>query len=284
MLSKHKLVLLVLFLILGLSGCQKLSQSSLTVAGSTAAQPIIEAAAAQMRQSDPHFYINVQGGGSGTGLSQVAEGTIDIGTSDVFASQKSNIDQKKLIDYKIAVTGITLIINPQAQVHNLTKQEVKTIFTGKLTNWHQVGGKNLSIIVINRAAGSGTRLNFEKLALSGKSSLIAQEQSSSLTAYQTVKDTPGAISYVAFPDAKAGVIKPKIDGVSPNEHNVLTNRWKLWSYEHLYTRKRVNSQTKIFLKYLTSPSINKLLKKFGFIPISSMQVVRNQQGKVNYLK
>nr|WP_282564671.1 phosphate ABC transporter substrate-binding protein [Liquorilactobacillus sicerae] len=267
-----------------MGGCRKLSQSSLTVAGSTAAQPIIEAAAAQIRRSDPHFYVNVQGGGSGTGLSQLAEGTIDIGTSDVFASQKSNIDQKKLRDYKIAVMGITLIINPQAGVKDLTRQEVSEIFTGKLTNWQQLGGKKLPITVINRAAGSGTRLNFEKLALSGKPSLIAQEQSSSLTAYQTVKDTPGAISYVAFPDAKAGVIKPKIDGVSPNEHNVLTNHWKLWSYEHLYTRKRVNSQTKTFLKYLTSPSINKLLKRFGFIPISSMKVVRNQQGKVIYLK
>jgi phosphate transport system substrate-binding protein len=95
-------VLLIFFL----SGCQQLNQESLTVAGSTAIQPIIEMAAAKYRQQRPNSYVNVQGGGSETGLSQVAERAIDIGTSDVFASQKASLQVHKLQDHKLAVSGI----------------------------------------------------------------------------------------------------------------------------------------------------------------------------------
>lgn len=282
MLKKQKLILIfnLLAVILSLTGCQSLTQSSLTVAGSTALQPIIEAAANQYRQKKPHFYINVQGGGSGAGLSQVAEKTIDLGTSDVFAAQKPGIDDHKLQDQKIAVVGITLIINKKAGIDRLTSRQLMAIFSGQVKNWQKLGGNNLPITVINRTSGSGTRLNFEKFALKNKSSLTTQEQSSSATAYQIVRDTPGAISYVAFPYAKAGVVKPKINGVAPTDENVRQNRWKIWAYEHVYLQKNASANAKKFLAYLKSAEVEKIIERLGFISISSMQVSRDQNGRI----
>lgn len=285
MLKKQKLILIfsLLAVIFSLTGCQLLTQSSLTVAGSTALQPIIEAAANKYRQKNPHFYINVQGGGSGAGLSQVAEGTIDLGTSDVFAAQKPGINRRKLQDYKIAVVGITLIINKKAGINHLSSRQLAAIFSGQIRNWKKVGGNNLPITVINRTSGSGTRLNFEKFVLNNKSSLTAQEQSSSATAYKIVKDTPGAISYVAFPSAKAGVVKPKINGITPTDENVRQNRWKIWAYEHVYLQKKASVNAQKFLAYLKSAEVEKIIERLGFITISSMHVSRNQNGQIRHV-
>lgn len=273
-------VLLIFFL----SGCQQLNQESLTVAGSTAIQPIIEMAAAKYRQQRPNSYVNVQGGGSETGLSQVAERAIDIGTSDVFASKKASLQVHKLQDHKLAVSGIAVIVNAKTGVHNLSMRQVQKIFTGKITNWQQVGGKKLPITVINRAEGSGTRLNFETLALAHHSSMVAQEQASSGTAYQIVKETAGAVSYVAFPYVQVGVIAPKIDGVKPTVANVEDNHWKLWSYEHLYTRQNPSQKVRDFINYLGSSQVKKIILKLGFIPVSAMNVARNRYGTIETVK
>lgn len=281
--KRFKQLLLLSFcsgLLICLAGCQQPNKESLTVAGSTAVQPIIETAALDYRQQRPNFYVNVQGGGSGTGLSQVTERAIDIGTSDVFATQNSDLTTEKLQDQKLAVSGIAVIVNPQTGVSNLTMAQVRKIFTGKITNWQQVGGKHLPITVINRAEGSGTRLNFEALALAGRPSMTTQEQASSGTAYQIVRETAGAVSYVAFPYIQSGVTAPKIDGIAPTAKNVENNHWKIWSYEHLYIRKDSSKKVRYFMKYLKSNQVKKVIVKLGFIPISSMKVVRDHHGIV----
>ena len=98
--------------------------------------------------------------------------------------------------------------------------QLKGIFTGKYTNWKQVGGKNQKIIVINRAQGSGTRKAFESDVLKGESAIKAQEQDSSGTVQKMIAATPGSISYLAFPYLNKDVQKLSIDNVKPNAKNV----------------------------------------------------------------
>lgn len=249
--------------------------TSITAVGSTALQPLVEAAGEEFSKDNPGVFVNVQGGGSGTGLSQIQQGAVSIGNSDLFAGEQNGINENKLIDNRVAVIGITPIINKQAGVRALTSQQLKDIFTGKITNWNQVGGRNQQIVIVNRTQGSGTRITFEKWALNKEQSVASQEQDSSGTARQIVATTPGAISYVSFSYADNTVIAPTLNGVKPSNHNVKTNKWKIWSYEHMYTQKRPDKDTAKFVAFVLSKHVqSKLVPQLGYIPVTDMKVQR----------
>lgn len=249
--------------------------TSITAVGSTALQPLVEAAGEEFSKDNPGVFVNVQGGGSGTGLSQIQQGAVSIGNSDLFAGEQTGINENKLVDNRVAVIGITPIINKQAGVRALTSQQLKDIFTGKITNWNQVGGRNQQIVIVNRTQGSGTRITFEKWALNKEQSVASQEQDSSGTARQIVATTPGAISYVSFSYADNTVIAPTLNGIKPSNHNVKTNKWKIWSYEHMYTQKRPDKDTAKFVAFVLSKHVqSKLVPQLGYIPVTDMKVQR----------
>ncbi|KAI3472640.1 hypothetical protein Pfo_031333 [Paulownia fortunei] len=170
---------------------QSASGTSITAVGSTALQPLVEAAGEEYAKENLGTFINVQGGGTGTGLSQVSQDAVDL---------------------------------------------------GKITNWQEVGGKNLDIVIINRATGSGTRATFEKWALDGAESISAQEQDSSGMVRSIVATTPGAISYAAFGYIDSSVVAASVNGIKPNNQNVATGKYAIWSYEHVYTKGKPNAQ------------------------------------------
>lgn len=275
-------VLGLLAILIGLTGCANNNSNKITVVGSSAMQLLAEQAGNDYRLSHPDSNIVVQGGGSGTGLSQVQAGAVEIGTSDVFAEAQKGIDAKKLQNHLVAVVGIVPIVNKSAGVKNLTRQQLSDIFTGKITNWKQVGGKNQNITVINRSKGSGTRGTFEGLILNGKKPIQAQEQDSNGTVRKIVSSTPGTISYISFPYANdENIQKLSIDKIKPTNKNVETNRWHLWSYEHMYTKGKPNKNVQKFIDYMLGSKVqNDLVPKLGYISINKMQVERDSNNHV----
>ena len=253
---------------------------SITAAGSTALQPLAEIAAKKFLDKNPGAEVNVQGGGSGTGLKLVLEGSVEIGNSDIYANEKEGIDANALKDHKVAVVGIAAVTNKKVNVQSLTKAQLIDIFTGKIKNWKEVGGADIAITVINRPKSSGTRQVFKKYALDEKEEVAGLTQDSSGAVKGAIEATDGAISYLAlsyFADAAnvAGLNVLKIDGMEANAENISTDKYKIWAYEHMYTKGEPTELTKAYIEYMLSEDMKASIIKLGYIPMSDMKAQRD---------
>ena len=283
---------------LGLVGCGGTSagteatagdalSGTVNCSGATSFQKLVEAAATNFMDANPDVTIAITGGGSGQGLSDVKDGKAQIGRSDVFAEEKLDAaDAKKLEDHTVAVVGMGPIVNSKVDVDDLTTEQLKGIFTGKITDWKEVGGTAGKIQVIERKAGSGTRATFEAAVLGGEKAPddfapVAEEDSSG-TVVDKIQQTEGAISYLAFSyydDTKFKALK--VDGVDPTKENVESGKFNIWAYEHMYTAADADAATKAFVEYMLGDDVQgSLVEKEGFIPMSGMKVQKDASGNV----
>ncbi len=243
------------------------ADTSITIAGSTALLPLVKDAAGIYQTMHPDVKISVSGGGSGTGIAQAAAKAIDIGDSDIEAP-----NNPELHDNRVAVIGFAVVVNPSLTVKNLTKAQIQDIFTGKVSNWKEVGGPDQKIVVINRPRSSGTRAVFTKTLMGGKTvNESGLTEDATGTVVSVVQTTPGSISYAAFSGTHGkGVGEVSIDGVAPTDENVIDGKYPFWSYEHMFTQGVPTGAIAQFISFVQTRS--DLLAKNGYIKISDMKV------------
>ena len=241
---------------------------SISISGSTALLPLVKQAAVDYQGAHSNIKISVAGGGSRVGITQVAQRAVDIGDSDIPAQ-----GEPSLVDHLVAAVTFGIIVNPATGLKNLTTAQLRGIFSGKITNWNQVGAPAGTITVINRPRSSGTRAVLVQNILGGhEPSESGLTQDSSGTVAAMVAQTPGAISYVGMAYVKPGsqtVIS--IDGVAPADASVLSGRYKYWSYEHMYTNGQPSAQVAGFIQYVTNDTA--LLSRLKFIPAERIKPI-----------
>lgn len=275
-------------LAMGLTGCGGGKQvtpatgssegESITGSGSSALLPLVKDGAEYFKKKNPQIRISLNAGGSGMGLKQVAEGSVDMGNSDVPAESKLPKEQAaQLEDHKICVMTVATIVNKDVAgtVKSLTKQQLTDIFTAKVTNWKELGGPDEPIVLVTRPKTSGTRALFAKYALAGaeEASNKALETDNSGLLVQSVAQNKGAIGYVALPYLKdnSTVAALAIDGVAPNLENTYSGKYNVWGYEHIYTRKNPKAAVKTFIDYLVSSEYGNRIEELGYGVSSKMQ-------------
>lgn len=256
---------------------------TITAAGSSALKPLADDAADSFLNDHPDVSITIDAGGSGEGLKQVSEGTVDIGNSDVAAEDKlDETAAKELVDHQVCVVTMAPIVNKdvaEAGVKSLTKEQLISIFTGKTTNWKEVGGPDEDIVLVTRPESSGTRATFQKYALDGneETSNTSMETDDSGVLLTNVKSTNGAIGYVAlsYLTGDAGVETVAIDDVEPTLENTYSGKYPVWTFEHMYTKGEPNEVTKAFLDYITGDEYGTQMEKLGYGVASKMTVTEH---------
>ncbi len=224
MLKYFKASIVVLIVILVTAGCGA-DSAKINIVGSTSVQPIAELLAEKYMQQNRNVNINVQGGGSSAGIKAVLDKTADIGAS---SRELKPSEEQKLTTVEIALDGIAIVNNPQNKVKNLTKEQLKGIFSGTITNWSQVGGENKPIVVVNREEGSGTRGAFTELVMGEtKVSAKAIVQGSTGAVRQTVSGNPDAIGYISLAASDQSVQNLKINGEECTVNNIKQKKYPI---------------------------------------------------------
>ncbi len=254
---------------------------AITASGSSALLPLAKDAAKAFKEENANVAITINGGGSGNGLKQVSDGAVDIGNSDVAAEEKLEPEKaKELVDHKVCVITMVPVVNKDLakEVESLTKKQIIDVFTGKITNWKEVGGPDEPVVLVTRPKTSGTRVLFEKYGLDGQSELDNQslETDDSGTLLQTVSDQKGAIGYVAMSylvnNDKVAALG--IDGVKPSLEATYEGKWPIWGYEHMYTKGEPGGAVKEYLDFVMGEKYADRLEKQGYNVTSKMKVER----------
>ncbi len=247
-------------------------EKKLVIQGSTTVLPIAQKCAEVFMQKHPEANISVRGGGSGVGIAALIDGICDIADSsrpmkdkEIKKALEKGVDP---VAHVIAMDGIAVIVHPSNPVNELTLTQLKDIYTGKISNWSELGGKNQKIVVISRDVASGTFECFNKLVL--KKERVRPDallQASNAAVLSVVKRTKGAIGYVGLGYLSPEVKALKIEGVTPSQDTVLKGTYPISRPLFMYTNGKPKGLAKDFIDFVLSKEGQKIVKEQGFIPL-----------------
>ena len=236
--------------------------------GSTSMEKVIGALGEAFMEANPDVTFTYNPPGSGTGIQAVSEGRCDIGLSS--RALKAEEKDSGLIETILAYDGIAVIVNPENPVSDLTLAQIADIYTGKITNWSEIGGDDAEIVLIGREAGSGTRSGFEEIVGVVDACQYRQELSSTGDVITTVAQNPGAIGYASLASVKDTVKAVQVEGVTPSEDTVKDGSYAIQRPFVLVTKEGVtlSEAAQAFFDYATSPDAAPVITAAGVVPVA----------------
>jgi phosphate transport system substrate-binding protein len=251
------LLLTVVFIM----SCGK-SKTSITLAGSTAFQPFAEKLADQYMQINKNVNVTVQGGGSAVGIQSANSGAAQIGMADLVVLPD---EAKSLTATIVAKDGIAIVVNPNNKVTNLTTDQIRDIFNGKISNWKEVGGTDALITVVSREAGSGTRSSFEQIVKDITLMKDALIQDSNGTIRETVANDANSIGYLSHGLVNEKIKALKVDNNECTPESILTGNYKLVRPIYLLVKGNLEGEIKNFIDYILSADGQQTIKSKGLL-------------------
>ncbi len=251
-------------------GAPALAGQKVVLEGSTTVLPIAQHAAEDFMKLHKDADISVRGGGSGVGLASILDGACDIADASRAIQPAEVAEGKKrgrnILPTVVAMDGIAPVVYPSNPVKGLTKEQIKSIYTGKFSNWSEVGGRDLKIVVISRDSSSGTFEAFNELVLSNeKVRPDAIMQASNQAVAGTVSRTPGAIGYVGLGYLNSTIKALSVNGVMPSKATVLNHKYPVSRPLYMYTNGKPAGTAKQFLDFVKSKAGQKIVEAEGFV-------------------
>lgn len=239
---------------------------TVSMAGSTSMQKLCEAMMESFQEAYPDITVTAEYTGSGAGLEALAGGKTDIGNAS--RALKDGEKSSGAVENIVAIDGIAVITDKANTVLDLTTEQLADVYTGKITNWKDLGGEDAAIVVIGREAGSGTRAAFEELLKVDDQCAYAQELDSTGGVLAKVAATPGSIGYVSL-DVVDGTVSPiSLNGVAPTEENIVAGSYMLSRPFVMATMGTINEQNeavKTWFNYVQSDEGKTVITGLGLI-------------------
>jgi phosphate transport system substrate-binding protein len=256
------------------SGAFAQLSGNFTWGGSTTVAPFVYAAIEQFQKDNPGVKISYEATGSGAGLTSLLAGQYSLAGSSTVIN--ADAQGKGAFPTVVAYDGMTPVVNKNVKLSNISKANLAAVFAGKVTNWKDLGGQDMKIVVVNRDESSGTYASFNDIILKPqglkytKDAIVAKENGEVAA---KVASTPGSIGYVGMAFAeeviKSGGRALMVDGVKDTVANVLTKKWPISRELFLVTKgePKEGSVEKAFIDFLLSDKGQAIVKSTDFIPL-----------------
>ena len=239
---------------------------SIALSGSTSMEKMVRALSEAFMEVNPGVTVNTEFVGSGAGIEAVTAGTVDIGNSS--RALKDEEKANGVIENIVAIDGIAVVVDPSNEVTALTKDQLIQVYDGTVTNWKDLGGSDMPIVVIGRESGSGTRGAFEELLKLEDKCKYASELDNTGAVMAKVAATPGAIGYVSMDVGDDSVKAVSLDGVEPTEENIKAGSYILSRPFVMATKGEISEQNELvqaWFEYIASAEGQEVIKSAGLI-------------------
>ena len=245
---------------------------AIVIKGSTTVLPIAQAILEAYMKANPGVDISLSGSGSGEGIKALIDKSTDIANSsrEITANEVELAKSKGVnpITTVVAIDGIVPIVNPKNKIKNLSIDQLSQIYQGKITNWKEVGGDDLQIVVVSRDSSSGTFETWAEMVLhKAKVTPRAEMQASNGAIVQVVSENRYAIGYIGLGYVNKSIKALTVNGIQASAKTAISKEYPIARDLYMYTNGQPASEVAKFIKFVLSPAGQKLVAKEGFVPL-----------------
>ena len=272
MIKKASLGLVMLCLMAGTA----LAADSVVIKGSTTVLPVAQGTLEAFMKANPGVQMSLSGGGSGEGIKALIDKTTDIATSSREIKDKEiELAKSKGVNpvaHVVAFDAIIPVVHPKNKVSNLTIDQLSQIYQGNITNWKEVGGDDLKIVVISRDSSSGTFESWDHFVMKkAKVTPRAQMLASNGALVTAVSKNRYAIAYLGIGYVNKSVKPLQVNGVTASIQTAMSKEYPFSRELYMYTNGEPQGQTAKYISFVKSADGQKIVAREGFVPLADVK-------------